>query len=114
MSIYFDNSATTRPTKAVVDAVAAYMYDSYYNPSSMYAPAVGVAADLKRARTVFANDMRVAQNEIIFNSGGTEGNNTVIYGVAAKARRPIHAVTSVAEHSSVYEAFQRLKSWNEQ
>ena len=43
MSIYLDNSATTRPGAGVVREMSDCMLEGYYNPSALYAPAVQVA-----------------------------------------------------------------------
>ena len=40
MQAYLDNSATTRPTDGVIDAMARAMREDFYNPSSLYAPAM--------------------------------------------------------------------------
>ena len=45
MPIYLDNSATTRPSEAVIAAMTHSMREAYYNPSALYAPALHCAAD---------------------------------------------------------------------
>lgn len=114
MEIYMDNSATTKPSKTAIDAVINYMNKDYYNPAALYAPAAKVASAIKAAKELFINDMRISTGEIIFNSGGTEGNNTVIFGVASKHMDKIHAVTSSVEHASVLQAFEHLKELGHQ
>ena len=114
MEIYMDNSATTKTSKTAIEAVVKYMSEEYYNPAALYAPAVRVAAALKFAKELFINDMRASSGEIIFNSGGTEGNNTAIFGAAAKNKGIIHAVTSSVEHASVLQAFEHLKDLGHQ
>ena len=109
MEIYMDNSATTRPCQKAIQAVVKYMNEEYYNPATLYAPGVRAESAIKTARELFINDMKASSGEIVFNSGGTEGNNTIIFGVASKAKGKIHAVTSSAEHASVLQAFEHLK-----
>lgn len=111
MTIYFDNSATTQPFSFVADRVHSYMLESYYNPSSLYAPSVAVLNDMQRARSAFSSDLGVAEQEILFTSGGSESNNTAIMGVALTIKRPAHFVVSGIEHASVYETCEAIKQW---
>ena len=48
--IYLDNSATTQPRKEVVDFISKYSFENFFNPSSVYQPAVKVKLDLDSAR----------------------------------------------------------------
>ena len=44
--IYLDNSATTRPKKEVIEAMLPYLYDKWYNPSSLYKPSKEIKKDI--------------------------------------------------------------------
>ena len=52
MSIYLDNSATTRPCDAAVQAMLHAMQEDFYNPSALYAPAMGPEKMMKKCRDV--------------------------------------------------------------
>lgn len=107
--IYMDNSATTRPFDFVADRVREYMLESFHNPSALYAPALEVGRLMQQVRLNFASDLRAAADEIFFTSGGTEANNGAILGVAGRYPQPVHFITSVIEHPSVFETFAALE-----
>ena len=78
MRSYLDNSATTRPFDAVVDAMADAMRAGYYNPSSLYRPAIDVENELSRLRRDILRCLPGAAGEVYFTSGGTEANNLAL------------------------------------
>ena len=110
MAIYYDNSATTQPFDEVVEAMAACMRETYFNPSSVYAPAVDVWRKQEQVRRTIAKDLGVLEEEIIFTSGGTESNNTAVNCVINGAVKPGHVLLSGVEHPSVYDSIQNMKS----
>lgn len=108
--IYLDNGATTKPHE---DVIASYMQVSerfFANPSSIHELG-GTVHDLQtEARTQVANLLHVTADEIVFTSGGTEGNNTAIKGIALEHKnRGNHIITTEAEHASVYETCKALE-----
>ena len=112
--IYLDNNATTRVAPEVVDAILPYLQSHYWNPSSMYEPALSLAKELASARQTVANALGASfPDEIIFTSCATESNNTAIFGAlraAIKAdpkRRRI--ITTKVEHPAVIEVCKRLE-----
>lgn len=106
---YLDNSATTRPCQAAVDAMVRCMTDGYYNPSSVYRPAVDAFRAVREARETLLGAVHGGDCSLIFTSGGTEANNLAILGSAATLRdRRVVAVTAV-EHPSVREAYEQLR-----
>ncbi|MFA9559041.1 cysteine desulfurase family protein [Evansella sp. AB-rgal1] len=108
--IYFDNSATTKPYKEVVETYIKVAEDYFGNPSSLHP--LGKVAErlLTQARELAANLLHVKPQEIIFTSGGTEGNNLAIKGTARLlSKRGKHLITSSMEHASSLEAFQQLE-----
>lgn len=108
--IYFDNSATTKPYKEVVDAFVKVSTDFFGNPSSLHQ--IGGEAEklLSRGRKQIAELLAVKPSEIIFTSGGTESNNLAIKGAALKNRHcGNHIITTNVEHASVRESVQQLK-----
>ncbi|GGE77250.1 cysteine desulfurase family protein [Priestia taiwanensis] len=108
--IYFDNSATTKPYKEVLDAFVTVSTNYFGNPSSIHQLGSEAERLLTQSRTVVASLLHVKQSEIVFTSGGTEGNNLAIKGIALKHRnRGKHIITSQGEHPSVVEACKQLE-----
>ncbi|SDM90105.1 cysteine desulfurase [Fictibacillus solisalsi] len=109
--IYFDNSATTKPYKEVLDAFVTVSQTYFANPSSIHSKGGETERLMLQARKTVAGLLGVKPNEIIFTSGGTEGNNTAIKGIALKHQeRGKHLITSEVEHASSYETFHYLES----
>lgn len=109
-SAYLDNSATTQPCRAAVDAMVACMTDGFYNPSSVYRPAVDAFRAIRDCRELLLRAVHADGCELTFTSGGTEANNLAILGSVEKMRgRQVLAVSAV-EHPSVREAFDHLAS----
>lgn len=109
MEIYLDNSATTRPFDAVVDAVCACMRDTFYNASAAYGPAVDAERRMRAVRGQIARALGAREDEVVFVSGGTEADNLAILGTAALQRKPMRFLCSAVEHPAVLEAMARVK-----
>ena len=110
MTAYLDNSATTflceKAKKEMINAIE----NCWGNPSSLHQ--VGIDADmlLRQCRNTVAKALKCDADEVIFTSGGTEGNNLAIFGAAYGARRKGNRViTTKIEHPSVLNAFGRLE-----
>ena len=110
MEAYFDNSATTKVTESVKDIVVKAMTEDYGNPSSMHMVGVEAEKYIKTAKENIAKILKVDQREIYFNSGGTEGNNQAIIGVAeANKRSGNKIITTEIEHASVASPMKYLE-----
>lgn len=110
MEAYFDNSATTKVTESVKDIVVKTMTEDYGNPSSMHMVGVEAEKYIKTAKENIAKILKVDQREIYFNSGGTEGNNQAIIGVAeANKRSGNKIITTEIEHASVASPMKYLE-----
>ncbi|RCW66293.1 cysteine desulfurase family protein [Saliterribacillus persicus] len=108
--IYFDNSATTKPDPNVLDSFIKVTQDFYGNPSSMHDLGKNAETLLRKAREQIANLLSVSNDEIIFTSGGTEGNNLAIKGIALQHQaRGKHIITTQVEHPSVLLACEALE-----
>ncbi|MBO9131203.1 cysteine desulfurase family protein [Bacillus sp. 165] len=108
--IYFDNSATTKPYPDVLQTFVTASQKYFGNPSSIHGLGSEAERLLVSSRSVIASMLRVSPSEIIFTSGGTEGNNLAIKGTAIRHRsRGRHVITTVVEHASVSEAFKQLE-----
>ena len=108
MLAYLDNSATTRPFDQVVEAMATAMRSEYFNPSSMYRPAIDVENKLKQLRRDILRSLPGAAGEVYFTSGGTEGNNLALLGTAALSRGRRRFICSAVEHPSVLEPMRAI------
>lgn len=108
--IYFDNASTTALSEPVLEIVYNSLKNDYANPSSLHSAGFQVERLVTKAREQVARALKVSAEDIYFTSGGTEANNTAVLGTArANVRRGKHLITSVIEHPSVTEAFQRLE-----
>ena len=108
--IFADNNATTPVAPEVVAAMQPYFGPEFFNPSSMYEPALHVAGALKTARKTVAEFLGgVEPSEVLFTSCATESNNAAIFGVAAANPKRKHVVTSAVEHPAVLEVCRELQ-----
>ncbi len=108
--VYLDNSSTTRQADEVTDLIYEISRNDFGNPSSLHS--VGFSAEklVEAARKSFAGSIGADPQEITFNSGGTEGDNTVLFGAArAKKHDGRRIVISAVEHPAILEAADRLK-----
>ena len=100
--IYLDHAATTPPDERVAEAMSACMRGMWHNPGAAYSAADGPRLALRRARQALAAMLNAEPQEILFTSGGTEGNNQ-----AMALARGGHAVIGAIEHASVLNAAKR-------
>lgn len=107
--VYLDNSATTRPCPAAVDVMVQCMNEGFYNPSSVYRPAVDAFRAVRECRDTILKTVHGTDCDVIFTSGGTEANNLAILGCVEKMYGRQKLAVSSVEHPSVMEAFYRLK-----
>ena len=107
---YLDNSATTRVSKIAADKAYEIMTEIYGNPSSLHLMGMNAEKELELARKRVSAALGATSEELFFTSGGTEANNTALFGAAyAKRRSGKRIVISSVEHSSVLEAAARLE-----
>ncbi len=102
--IYFDNSATTRPSDAVLALYMQVAKEEYGNPSSRHARGQRAASLLTSARKTLLAALGARDGRILFTAGGTEANNLALFGRAyAKERfaRGGRIITTEGEHASV-------------
>lgn len=107
---YLDNSATTKPDKAVVDKIYEMLTVNFGNPSSFHKEGLNANLELRAAREKIANALSCESEEIYFTSGGTEANNLAILGAAeAGKRKGKRIVTTAIEHESVLQSVDELE-----
>lgn len=109
MVIYLDNNATTRVDPDVLDAMLPYLSDLYGNPSSMHSFGGQVGAAVQDARAKIAELLGAENTEIIFNSCGSEGNNTAIHAALAAQPEKRHIVTTAVEHPAILNVCKHLE-----
>src|SRR6187402_1559889 len=105
MKIYLDNAATTPLDPEVFEAMKPYLLEDFGNPSSTHSHGRKVRAAIESSRKKIAELLNCTPGEIIFTSGGTEADNTLIvnsiqaYGIQHAISTPIehHAVTHTLE-----------------
>lgn len=109
--IYLDNSATTKVSDEVLEAVIPWLRDGYGNASSIYTLGRKSAMALSNARTECSKFLGAEASEIIFTSGGTEGNNFALKQSAMlmKNNGKNHIISTQIEHPSVLECLKSLE-----
>lgn len=110
MTAYLDNSATTflceKAKKEMMNAINNY----WGNPSSLHQAGIDADMLLRQSRSTVSRALKCDPDEIVFTSGGTEGNNLAVFGAAYAGRRKGNRViTTKIEHPSVLNAFRRLE-----
>lgn len=108
---YLDNSATTPVLSEAAKKAAELMTEEYGNPSSLHTRGFRARQEVEEARALIASRLGVKAEELIFTSGGTEGNNLAVLG-GAQARRRMgnRVVTTQIEHDSVLNPMKELES----
>lgn len=108
--IYFDHSATTPVDRDVAAAALEYMTEKFGNASSIHAFGREARKAVDEAREKVAALIGATANEIFFTSGGTEGDNLAIKGVAfANRKKGNHIITSAIEHHAVLHTCEYLE-----
>jgi cysteine desulfurase len=107
--IYLDNNATTPVAPEVREAMLPFLGPLFANPSSPYTPARAVAAALARAREQVAALLDARPTEIVFTSGGTEGNNAALSAALDGQSDRREIISTTVEHPSVLVPLHRLE-----
>jgi cysteine desulfurase len=103
---YLDHAATTPMRAEAVQAMLPYLSEQFANPSGSHRFARGARAAIDEARDSVAEVIGCAPGEVIFTSGGTEGDNTAVLGTVA--RRNGTAVCAAAEHHAVLASVEQV------
>ncbi len=106
--IYLDNAATTPMCDEAAKALSEALAPAFFNPSAKYKPSAGVFENINGARALIKSALGGLTGDVYFNSGGTEGNNTVLFG--AKGRKGSRVIIGEGEHDSVYAPAMELKN----
>lgn len=110
MMIYLDNASTTMIDPVVLEEMLPYLRENYGNAGTAYSFGRRSADAIRKARKQVASFFSCAPDNIIFTSGGSEGNNTVFKGLCAKLKETgkTNIVVSAIEHDSVLRAAESL------
>ncbi|MGA1410431.1 MAG: cysteine desulfurase NifS [Prochlorotrichaceae cyanobacterium] len=109
MTIYLDNNATTQVDPQVLEVMLPYFSELYGNPSSMHSFGGQVGAAVQDARDKVAELLGAEPTEIVFNSCGSEGNNTAIHAALSAQPEKRHIVTTAVEHPAVLSVCKHLE-----
>jgi cysteine desulfurase len=108
--VYLDHSATTPLDPEVLQAMMPYLTEEFGNASSVYGLGQRARQAIDQARDEVAAFYGVAAKEVIFTSGGTEGDNFAFQGIAQRnADRGRHVITSTIEHDAVLRSADALE-----
>lgn len=109
--VYLDNSATTKISDRVFEAMKPYLTEQYGNPSSIYRIGREAHMAIDEAREKVAKALNAKPREIYFTGCGTESDNWAIKGAAHRLAKKgkKHIVTSVFEHHAVLHTCQSLE-----
>jgi cysteine desulfurase len=104
--VYLDNNATTPILPEVLEAMQPYFAEHFGNASSIHHHGQETRAAVEHAREAVAALLGCRPSEIVFTSGGTEGDNLAIFGLI---REGDHIISSTIEHHAVLNSCKRLE-----
>lgn len=104
--VYLDNNATTPLLPEVLEAMQPYFLGQFGNASSIHQQGQQARAAVEHARENVADLIGAREAEIVFTSGGTEGDNLALFGICKPGD---HLITSTIEHHAVLNSAQRLE-----
>jgi cysteine desulfurase len=105
--VYFDNNATTPVLPEVLEAMRPYFFEHFGNASSIHHHGQETRAAVERARESVAALLGCRSSEIVFTSGGTEGDNLALAGLAHPGD---HVISSTIEHHAVLNSCKHLEA----
>lgn len=110
MFVYLDNSATTRQYERVTEVMKTSMEENYGNPSSLHKLGLVAEKQMRQSRKTVADSLGAKEDEVFFTSGGTESDNTALFGIAhARKRAGKKIITTQVEHPAVLESCRLLE-----
>ena len=109
MKAYLDNSATTKPSEAVMATVRELMEGGWYNPSALYKPAMEIQKKLDNVREIILKAAGAEGQKAVFTSGGTEADNLALLGYLKTCRKPGRVLISSVEHPAVSACAEEIR-----
>ncbi len=108
--IYLDHAAATPLDQQVHKKMKKFFFSSYANASSLYRDGEDARNHIEDARKSIASVLQTTPDTIFFTSGGTESNNTAIFGVAKKYKNDgKHIISTGIEHASILKPLKHLE-----
>jgi cysteine desulfurase len=108
--VYFDYAATAPTDPRVIEAMKPYFFDYFGNPSSLHSFGQEARQAIENSRASVAQFLGAKPEEIMFTSGGTESDNTALFGLAqALEPKGNHIIISNIEHHAVLEPAKILE-----
>ncbi len=107
---YFDNNATTRTLPEVLEAMTPYFTEYYGNASSIHTFGGSNKKVIENARRQVSALINAMPAEVVFTSGGTEGDSAAVYSAINSYPNKKHIITSAVEHPAILELFKLLAS----
>jgi cysteine desulfurase len=104
--VYLDNNATTPLLPEVFEAMRPYFVEKFGNASSIHQQGQQARSAVEQARESVADLLNCRPAEVVFTSGGTEGDNLALFGMV---RAGDHVITSAIEHHAVLNSCTRLE-----
>ena len=111
MKIYADNAATTKMSRAAMEAMVSCMEQHYGNPSSLYALGQEAKEILEKARAEIAGVIHAEPGEITITSGGSEADNQALRSAALAGKKAgkTHIISTAFEHHAILHTLKRLE-----
>ena len=106
--IYLDHAASTPIADSVLEEMMPYLRENYGNPSSIHRFGRIATKAIEFARKRIAELVNASSGEILFTSGGTESNNTALYGIMNQNKGKT-LITSSIEHDAILEPCKKLE-----
>lgn len=103
--IYADNASTTKISDSVLEKMLPYLREEFGNASNLYSFGMRSKHAIEKARQQVANLIDALPEEIIFTSGGSEGNNWILSSIVSG-----HIITSSIEHHSILNVCHDLEN----
>ena len=109
MTVYLDNSATTRPGNSVQALIPELAESGWYNPSALYKPSLDIQKRMDSVREACLQAAGAEGCRIVFTSGGTESDNLALLGHMRTRRTPGDVLISSVEHPAVSACAEELR-----
>ncbi|MBQ2583521.1 MAG: aminotransferase class V-fold PLP-dependent enzyme [Erysipelotrichaceae bacterium] len=109
MKIYLDAVSTTAPDPEVRDTYEKLLDQYYCNSDALYDDGVAIYDMQEKARHIICDLFGIGKDELIFTSGASEANSLAIKGLCFAHPERKHLITSIYEHSSVYNAMKQME-----
>ena len=103
--VYLDNNATSPVLPEIYEAMQPYFFRSYGNASSIHTSGQEARAAVDQARESVAELLGCRASEIVFTGGGTESDNSAIFGLVCPGD---HVITSAIEHHAILHTCEQL------